>query len=209
MAEQTGSVDIITATDDQQQQQGPVATATTSAPKSGTKKSGKGKKRPKPVIGGSGLIAKVPQNLSAARRVLASADRLACERCHQEQRPLPPEYVYVWVGRCQFQGLDIYVAYRRLQQDNHVFFQADHGTCIDIADIKILNGKLVKGPPEDFSRQRMVSFGTIMDSAKNVVRRKFSKFKSFILILQNADIRQNQIEYCDNSHSIANRVQME
>ena len=132
----------------------------------------KGKRRPKPILQQGAALAKLPANLSAARRIVASAERLACERCHQEQRPLSPEFMYLWIGRCRFQGLDIYMPYRRLRQDNHVFYAGDHGTCVDITAVKILDGKAVTGPPEEYSRQRGVSFNTIMDSAKNTVRRK-------------------------------------
>ena len=186
--QQTESTTNVPGAGNQQQPSGSGETGAV-APKSGVKltvgpakKSGKSNRLPKPAIGGGGLLAKLPKNLSAPRGVIASADRLPCERCHQEQRPFPPDYVYLWIGRCTFQGLDIYIAYRRLRQDNLLFYQADHGTCIDITEMKLLDGKLVKGPPEDFSRQRMVSFGTIMDSAKNIVRRKFSKFNSFVSI---------------------------
>ena len=80
--------------------------------------------------------------------------------------------MYLWIGRCGFQGLDIYMPYRRLRQDNHVFYAGDHGTCVDITEVKILEGKALTGPPEEFSRPRGVSLNTIMESAKNLVRRK-------------------------------------
>ena len=136
------------------------------------KKPNKNKKLPRPTSAPGALLAKLPENLADARRVIASADRLPCERCHQEQRPLPPEYMYLWCGRCKFQGTDVFMPYRRLRQDNHVFFAADYGTSVDITALKILDGKLVTGPPEGYSRPRGVSFNAVLESAKNTVRRK-------------------------------------
>ena len=130
------------------------------------------KKSHLPTVGAGARFPKTPMKIARLKKLITSTERLPCERCHQEQRPLPPEFMYVHCGRCPFRGQDVFYPYRRLRQDKHVFYTSDYGASLDITDLRLLDGKLVSGPQEDFSRERLVAFDTIMDSMKNIVRRK-------------------------------------
>ena len=132
----------------------------------------KNKKSHLPSVGAGARFPKTPMKITRLKKLITSTERLPCERCHQEQRPLPPEYMYVHCGRCPFRGQDVFYAYRRLRQDKHVFYASDYEASLDITDLRLLDGKLVSGPQEDFSRERLVAFDIIMDSVKNIVRRK-------------------------------------
>ena len=136
------------------------------------KKWAKNKKSHLPTVGPGARLPKTPMKISRLKELITSVERLPCERCHQEQRPLPPEYVYIHCGRCPFRGQDVFYPYRRLRQDKHVFYSSDYGMSLDFTDLRLLDGKVVSGPQEDFSRPRLVAFDTIMDTAKAFVRSK-------------------------------------
>ena len=125
-----------------------------------------------PTVGPGARMPKTPMKISRLKKLITTIERLPCERCHQEQRPLPPEYMYVHCGRCPYRGQDVFYPYRRLRQDKHVFYLSDYGASVDFTDLKLLDGKVVSGPQEDFSRPRLVAFDTIMESAKAYARRK-------------------------------------
>ena len=136
------------------------------------KKWARNKKSHLPTVGAGARLPKTPMKISRLKKLVTTVERLPCESCHQEQRPLPPEYLYVHCGRCPFRGQDVFYPYRRLRQDKHVFYTSDYGMSLEFTDLRLLDGKVVSGPQEDFSRPRLVAFDTIMDTMKAIVRSK-------------------------------------